>query len=68
MFIKYLNRTMLVIRILTLPLIIFMGLDYLQGWGVSRTPGALIGIFIFLVIYFFGSLTQTMLRLRNQQQ
>ncbi|MBI4712110.1 MAG: hypothetical protein HY762_02210, partial [Planctomycetes bacterium] len=66
MFIKYLNRIMLIIRILTLPLIIFMGLDYMQGWGVARTPAALIVIFVFLVIYFFGSLTQTMLRLRNQ--
>lgn len=65
---KWLNTTMLVIRILAFLLVVGLILDYVQGWGLISRPEYFIVIVIFAVIYLFGTITQVMLRVRSQQQ
>jgi hypothetical protein len=65
---KWLNTTMLVIRILAFLLVVGLILDYVQGWGLISRPEYFIIIVIFAVIYLFGTITQVMLRVRSQQQ
>ncbi|MFH1226653.1 MAG: hypothetical protein V1701_01965 [Planctomycetota bacterium] len=65
---KTINRIMLAVRILAVVVILFLGLDYWQNWGLTQhARGIRLAIVIFAVVYLFGSIIQIMLRIREQQ-